>query len=153
LRQLASNVCENLEQGALEHVLVTAVRACASIEPVRGDVCNDQTQKYSPDFAYECNDEKLGASLVNVRRAFRWPRRLGPDAGYSQRAGVAFTTSRSFPEAHRRDDGVGSFDACKTDQRGRLMRLVEVNAQRCEGLVLSFDVLDSYGRLLASRHC
>jgi hypothetical protein len=34
---------------------LAGVRACAPFQPVPGDVCNDPTQNYTPEFAYECN--------------------------------------------------------------------------------------------------
>ena len=35
--------------------LVFALFACAPFQMVPGDVCNDPTLNYAPEFAYECN--------------------------------------------------------------------------------------------------
>ncbi len=35
--------------------LVLPITSCAPFHDVPGDVCNDPTQNYSKDFAYECN--------------------------------------------------------------------------------------------------
>ncbi len=42
---------------ALWRVLALAIplASCAPFQDVPGDVCNDPTQNYSKDFAYECN--------------------------------------------------------------------------------------------------
>ena len=36
-------------------VIVTGLHGCAPFEKIPGDVCNDPTQNYTADFAYECN--------------------------------------------------------------------------------------------------
>ena len=35
--------------------VVFGLCACAPFETVRGDLCNDPTQNYTAEFAYECN--------------------------------------------------------------------------------------------------
>jgi hypothetical protein len=36
-------------------VLSRVLFACAPFQETPGDVCNDPTLNYTPDFAYECN--------------------------------------------------------------------------------------------------
>ena len=36
-------------------VVLTAIGACAPFVDVPGDLCNDRTRNYTPDYAYECN--------------------------------------------------------------------------------------------------
>jgi hypothetical protein len=36
-------------------VIFSALSACAPFEDVPGDICNDPTRTYTPDYAYECN--------------------------------------------------------------------------------------------------
>ncbi len=36
-------------------LLVLPLASCGPIYDVPGDVCNDPTQNYTQDFAYECN--------------------------------------------------------------------------------------------------
>ena len=36
-------------------LLLAGLHACAPFQATPGDVCNDPTQNYTPDFAYECN--------------------------------------------------------------------------------------------------
>jgi hypothetical protein len=39
----------------LAAMLLVTVCACAPFQSVPGDVCNDPTQNYTADLAYECN--------------------------------------------------------------------------------------------------
>ena len=36
-------------------LVLLALGACAPFHSVPGDVCNDPTQNYTEEFAYECN--------------------------------------------------------------------------------------------------
>jgi hypothetical protein len=36
-------------------LILAALSACAPFQSVPGDLCNDPTQNYTPEFAYECN--------------------------------------------------------------------------------------------------
>jgi hypothetical protein len=36
-------------------VVLAAVAACAPYQDVPGDLCNDRTRNYTPEYAYECN--------------------------------------------------------------------------------------------------
>jgi hypothetical protein len=35
--------------------VLAALAACAPYQDVPGDLCNDRTRNYTPDYAYECN--------------------------------------------------------------------------------------------------
>ena len=36
-------------------VVLAAISACAPYQDVPGDLCNDPTRNYTPEYAYECN--------------------------------------------------------------------------------------------------
>jgi hypothetical protein len=36
-------------------LVLAALCACAPYQDVPGDLCNDRTLTYTPDYAYECN--------------------------------------------------------------------------------------------------
>ena len=40
---------------AVSAILLLLAGACAPFHKVPGDVCNDPTQNYTEEFAYECN--------------------------------------------------------------------------------------------------
>jgi hypothetical protein len=44
-----------MRQSILLVMLWAAVSACAPFHAVPGDVCNDLTLNYAPEFAYQCN--------------------------------------------------------------------------------------------------
>jgi hypothetical protein len=44
-----------LRKVLLVALVLSGLHACAPFEAVPGDVCNDATLNYSPEFAYECN--------------------------------------------------------------------------------------------------